>query len=422
MIPLLYVPRLRPRPPPPPPVRLIGPDYLHEAADFRRAQQLGASTGIGPDGTWRQFGADVPRFVGPRRRLLIEGQRSNVHRNPRGEGGEIGGALPSSWTSSGPGGTATLVGRGVEDGIPFCDVRFTGTLTSGYFTFGMSPTGDRPPAVPGQSWVVTRFVRALTPLASVTRIRQYVRQFTPAGMPNTDLTVDHDIPRDGTLGSPAARLVSAVVIDNPDVLNIGEFVQINTPNGTEVDETLRIGWSMFEQSFVPTTPALPPEGAPQSITRGADLLTFPAAQLFPRGECTILWSGVFPAFGADSQYIWQLDSGLNANRYYLFSPASGQAIRMGIGNPVLTTFVGSAAPGQQVAFAATIKGGRFACMMRGGALATISEGPDFSLMSTLRVGNGAASTVPMQGETEVIDVLPYAAADEDLPALLAALP
>jgi hypothetical protein len=58
---------------------LISPGALVAPLTLSRAQVSAFSTALAPDGvTWAEFGADVPRFNAAGRRLLIEGQRTNL--------------------------------------------------------------------------------------------------------------------------------------------------------------------------------------------------------------------------------------------------------------------------------------------------------------------------------------------------------
>ncbi|MGK7870627.1 hypothetical protein [Falsiroseomonas sp. E2-1-a20] len=100
----------------------------------------------------------MPRFSGASRRLLLEGQRTNAVRNPRGDDSPT----PTNWqVFNFPSGVvASFVGTGVEDGIPFVDLQITGTPAGGSTSAGWSPESVAAIAAsPGQTWTSSLFCR-----------------------------------------------------------------------------------------------------------------------------------------------------------------------------------------------------------------------------------------------------------------------
>jgi hypothetical protein len=83
--------------------------------------------------TWQTYAADVPRFVLPNNGLLIEGQRTNLFINPRGENAVAGnpGTPPANWVVTSTVGLITREIHGVvqEGGLSLLDVTYT--LTAG---------------------------------------------------------------------------------------------------------------------------------------------------------------------------------------------------------------------------------------------------------------------------------------------------
>ncbi len=85
--------------------RLVSGGQLNAPLVLTRAQATGVrSTAINADAVTRnEFAADIARFNGVARRLLVEGQRTNGIRNPRAEGSTAGilgagGVMPTNWT------------------------------------------------------------------------------------------------------------------------------------------------------------------------------------------------------------------------------------------------------------------------------------------------------------------------------------
>lgn len=142
---------------------LVAPGALRRLT-LTRPQVSISSTAIGPDGvTAAEFGADVPRFQGTARRLLIEGQRTNLVRNPRGEGAIPGtpGTPPTNWTitASNNGISSQVVGFGVEDGLPGAYVRLTGTATANANLGVNFETTAQMAAAVGQTWTLSAGIK-----------------------------------------------------------------------------------------------------------------------------------------------------------------------------------------------------------------------------------------------------------------------
>ncbi len=63
-----------------------------------------------------------------------EQTRTNELRNPSGAGAVVGGALPTGWVATtGSGLLPTVVATGTEDGRPYVDLRWQGTVTTSAF-------------------------------------------------------------------------------------------------------------------------------------------------------------------------------------------------------------------------------------------------------------------------------------------------
>src|SRR5690606_1798435 len=106
---------------------------LPHGASFSRAS---SATYFDRTGILREAAANVPRVAwldSATPAVLLEGGGTNGVRNPRGEGAVIGvvgsgGALPTFWGSENTAGlTWEVVATGVEDGLPYVDVRLHGT-------------------------------------------------------------------------------------------------------------------------------------------------------------------------------------------------------------------------------------------------------------------------------------------------------
>lgn len=84
------------------------------------------------DGSLSLVASGVPRFGGGLG-FLSEPARTNSVRNNQNVGAVIGspGTMPTNWVSTLVGGISSqIVGTGIENGIPYIDIRYSGTATS----------------------------------------------------------------------------------------------------------------------------------------------------------------------------------------------------------------------------------------------------------------------------------------------------
>lgn len=260
-------------------------------------------------GTLVQVAADTPRFDHDPatlacRGLLLEEARTNSVRNPRAEGatpGTIGsgGSPPTFWDVSVPTGfTAQIVGSGTETGIPYCDIRLSGT-GAGLADVSCEPWGTAP--VAGESWTYTVFVRlAGGSLAGVAAIT--TRVYYNGGTGNTLGTVN---PTSAPLREQ--RWTTVPTIAGAGVNNVKGSLRIDL-NGT-VDVTLRVGAAQLEKGGGASSVILPLPGAPAVSTRAADRtritgLSIGAASLLVQCQAQAPTGGnVVPAgYGPDNSF------------------------------------------------------------------------------------------------------------------------
>jgi hypothetical protein len=204
---------------------------------------------------------------------------------------------------------------------------------------------------------------------------------------------------------------------------------VSVLNGAAIDFTLRIAAPQLELAASTSTPILPPVGTPGASTRGADIVTATLASLGigANGACTILGVAMLPqnAPAGTDQVLVQIGDGSDANRFRLRNAAGGATILAGRvtgGVAVDAASLGSMTAGTPFRVGVSIDGtGRIASCLDGGAVQVATGGPTSGL-TTLWVGNNAASTAPMFGEVGVLTVMPLALADAELQARVAALP
>lgn len=191
-------------------------------------------------------------------------QRTNVTQNPTMAGAVPGtygsvGKLPTGWTRGGwdSAVTLTIVGTGVEDGIPYIDLQYSGTpasVTSQVLWLG--PASNSNVALGGQFWRGSSFVKVVAgSLANVASIQFQVNN--TGGSPtyrNISLT-----PNGNALNTQFNRLPftlpsGATAISNPILI-------VNGQVGNAMSLTLRLGGPRLEQSLLP-----PPMGLVNTAT------------------------------------------------------------------------------------------------------------------------------------------------------------
>ena len=390
-------------------------------AVLARAQVSTRATALSADGVaWAEFLADVPRFNGTARRLLVGGQRTNSIRNSRCEGVAAGspGTLPTHWSASMPGGvTRNVIGSGTENGISYVEVEwvFTGTVT-----IQLNLDALAVPATAGLPLTLGAFVRALTFTAPGTV--GLLIEGRNVGGNQLDSHSVFFTPTNAALGG---QRYSSVRVQVANVTQATVALRLDaTGPGTM---RLRIGWPQAEIGAFASSPILPAVGAPAASTRGADMVSATLAGLgiAPGGACTVLWAGMIPQnapSGAD-QMLMQIDNGTDTNRFRIRNLAGGATLvagRVTGGTAADATSLGSMIAGTAFRAGITIDGaGRIAACMNGGAVQAVTGGPTSGL-TTFRVGGNAGGTAPFFGEVAGLSVLPFTLPDTALPAAVLA--
>lgn len=106
-------------------------------------ERASTATVFNANGVMQEVAANVPRidhdpYTGACKGLLIEGQRTNLIRNPRFEGATVGvvgsgGVLPTNWVWQGNLFTIEVIAVGTQFGMPFIELKLTATGASNAF-------------------------------------------------------------------------------------------------------------------------------------------------------------------------------------------------------------------------------------------------------------------------------------------------
>lgn len=250
--------------------RALGlPDECYPNETFSRASRAWYFDGAG---VLREAAVNEPRYLydalGQRTEaVLVEAAATNFFRNSRAEGAAVGGSgvLPLNWLSTQNSNSIAfqVVGAGVEDGIPYVDIRLIGNNSNGnrpYIHFDLS----WPATAVGETVTFSVFCRRLsgTPLAPVLFLGELGGALNYLGGSEGSIQTEQ----------PALRLNRGAftrLISVP-----GAAVVVSTllfpPTAPMVDATFRIGCPQLEKGPVATSPILNPVGAPAATTRAAD--------------------------------------------------------------------------------------------------------------------------------------------------------
>lgn len=408
---------------------IVAPGALIGSATFTRSQAAGVeSTSLGTDdATWGAFAADVPRFYGADRPLLIEGQRTNTFPNPRLAGGTPGtpGTQPTSISA-----WLMTVGLSVEyvqnvtaNGLNGVRYRISGTATgSGTQTLTLAPALTGYAASPGQNW--TGSVFAALSAGSLTNVTA-VRLITTARQ-GTGTAAQITTTMNTTLSSTIRRYRGTVLNAPATTTGVTHSITVVVVAGA-VDLTLDLFWPQLEQGAFATTPVLPPVGTPGASTRGADIEshTLAGLGLQANGAGTILLRGMLPQSAPTgvNQMLLQVDGGTDANRYVVRNAGGGNTIQVlnvvggSAGTPVN---LGTMTPGTAFSVGVVCDGnGRVAGAFNASAAQVVTSGPTSGLTRLLGGSSGTAGgSEAMFGTVSRLAVLPRVVSDAELQSLV----
>ncbi|MBX9596139.1 MAG: hypothetical protein K2X46_17370 [Roseomonas sp.] len=408
---------------------LVSPGVLSPLASFSRAQVGSLSSAVLADGATRvEFGADVRRFNGAARRLLIEGQRINGLRNPRCEGATAGvlgsgGAMPTNWTLAVAGGvTIEVVGVVTSGGVQCLRLAITGTATAGANLSLVLEGATVIAATVGQAWTGSAFLARDPGGGATPNIQLRFLEHNSAG---TQLVASPGA--NETVSASLSRVSRVYTTTQATCAFIRSFLTIGVLNGSTYNTTLDVGWQQLELGAFASTPILPPVGTPGASTRGADLVAAPLAGLgiSDNGACTIVGTFMLPQMAPASaqQVLVQIDGGSETQRIFLRNGAGANSLVLGkVGGGSTTIAVGSLSAGQVFRCGFTVDGaGRVVASLNGAAPVEVT-GALTSGFTTLRLGDSAAAVASMFGEVGTVLILPRPVSDAELQARVAALP
>ncbi len=194
-------------------------------------------------------------------RLLLEPQRTNSIRNSSMVGAVAGspGTLPTNWSSSTSGLVQTVVGAGIENGLPYVDLRFAGTAINTLLRI-FSETSTQIAAVNAQTWGHSIYVKRISGTFDSAALGYAIRGAggTGLGAPTSPITVTTTL----------QRLAYVAAVNNASTQFVQPLIDFVLTVGQTYDFTIRLAAPQMElgayaTTWIPTTTA--------AVTRNADV-------------------------------------------------------------------------------------------------------------------------------------------------------
>lgn len=252
-------------------------------------------------GNYIQFAANQPRITNLG--LLVENVSKNWISNSSIQGGGVG-TPPTNWNFFNPGGfSPNFVGAGTENGVEYIEV---GAIA---LTISFEPVANIP-AVNGQSWTLSTFLRAVAGSFSgtaVLRLNYYNSAFALLGSATSG-----PLPITGAALNTqrfqfeaVAGVVGLAFIQPQLIISGGAY-------------NLRIGWPQLEQQGWQSSP-IRTTGA--AVQRPADIIKITTLPTFTN-RASLYGEGFLQGPGANKAII-SFDDASSANRMLLYTDGVG---------------------------------------------------------------------------------------------------
>ena len=276
---------------------------------------------------------------GPILGLMIEETATNTVRNSVAAGAVVGtpGVQPTNWIIPNPGAglTRSIVGTGVEKGIEYVDIRYSGVSNAVFINIYGDQTNNTP-AINGETFSSSFFWKLVAGSFDNITCRQSVfdaalAYLAEAGNSAT-LSPSNEISRISCTGT----------IANAATAYLNGYVQIRFPNGVPVDFTIRIGLPQTEKKAFVTSP-IKTTNAP--VTRQFDKAIIDPTSWWNPVEGTLACKatiGYSPRIAGISNLMWSADQvggAFGAGCYGTFQSNTGIGLAPGAAPVNMTSTV-----------------------------------------------------------------------------------
>jgi len=258
--------------------------------------------------------------------LLVEPSGTNSIRNNSNTGAVTGtpGTLPTNWTEALVGLTRSVIALGTENGVPYIDVRLSGTANASAASLNFEST-TQIVATSGQVWTNSVYLKSIAAPNPYANIRVGMTDRTSTGV-----FIQTGQSSDLTLTSTLNRFsLTRALSSGSTVARVQPNVVFNLVSGTAYDFTVRIGYPQMETgsvatSLIPTTTG--------TGSRSADVISVTGAVSGSIGQTEgTLYAEIVaqPYNGASFPAILQVDDGADSQRFAIFiNPSGGIRIRL----------------------------------------------------------------------------------------------
>jgi len=330
------------------------------------------------------------------------------------------GTLPTNWTGNATvdGLSREIVGAGVENGINYVDVRFSGTSgTGGNSTLLTFESQTQVVASNGQTWAASAYVKLVAgSLANVALFALGIRYNNSGG---TSLTAQN------TTLTPTAtftRYTSAFAATDATTAFVNSSLVANFTDNSAVDFTLRIGLPQLEQgafatSVIPTTTT--------ALTRNADVASMTGTNFsswYNQTEGTFVCNFVDPQSGISGAFfpgIFSASDNSTSNRITCYRDAAVDYKTVVTTSGVLQSNLTNAAVStSQRRIASAYKLNDFAVCGQGGSVATDTSGT-VPTVDRFYVGSNQTGGSQLCGYIQRISYYPVRLPNSTLQALTA---
>lgn len=197
-------------------------------------------------------------------RLNLEPQRTNGIRNSSMVGAVAGspGTLPTNWSTTNAGLTRTIVGVGIENGLPYIDIRFNGIANSTVALVAFEGSSAITASV-GQVWSSNAYVKNIATPAQANQVLLSIYEWNLVGAYLSEGSVNIR----PQLTTSLKRFDFVRTLVSATTARVSPLIQFILTNGAAYDFTIRIAAPQMEPgayatTWVPTTTA--------AVTRLAD--------------------------------------------------------------------------------------------------------------------------------------------------------
>jgi len=216
--------------------------------------------------------------------------RNNTMQGAVGGGVGSGGALPTNWSASlnnsgSSGMSCAVVGKGMDEGVDYVDIRFFGTPTLTSDVRLVFETVYAAPATAGETYSASLFAKLIAGnWSGVNHWSVVIDEYSSAGSYLVNSNTRHPFPTDAPL--PLQRFTHTRTNTNSSTAYVRSYLGLNVTGGQPIDFTLRIGLPQLERDRVTS----PIKASGTAVTRAAEVVGATAGLLYSNvPETEPLW-------------------------------------------------------------------------------------------------------------------------------------